>query len=387
MKTASQTKSARKTQALSKPLRPSYVEIDLASLSKNYQIFAKSELGRLFFCPMVKANAYGHGDVQVVQHLESLGCPRFGVGLVEEGIRLRTKANSKAEVFVFGFTGDEAVRELLHHCLTPVVSDFAQLESLQKQSTNSTVIHLKINTGMNRLGFVAKDIQKLLQMLKDSKKLKVVGVGTHLMSAEDLASPQGHSREQLVEFQQLLKEISSLGFSQVHAYNSSGAAQSMQLGDFQKQYAYGLRIGLGLYGLLACDGTLQSQLSPVMSLKSKIVAIQQVKKNQVVSYGATWTAQRDSTIGIVPIGYADGVPTQLSNRGTVLLGEHSVSIVGRVCMDYTMIDVTDCANAIDQEVVFFGKKQKATQVAVQASTIGYDVLTRISERVPRLFVT
>lgn len=371
---------------MSKPLRPSYVEIDLLSLSENYQVFAKSELGRLFFCPMVKANAYGHGDVQVVQHLESLGCPRFGVGLVEEGIRLRTKANSKAEVFVFGFTGDEAVRELLHHCLTPVVSDFSQLESLEKLSTNSTALQLKINTGMNRLGFVAKDIKKLLEILNNSKKLKVVGVGTHLMSSEDLADPQGHSRQQLGQFEQLLKEMSSLPFSQLHAYNSSGAAQAMQLGDFQKQHAYGLRIGLGLYGLLACDGSLQTKLSPVMSLKSKIVAIQQVKKNQAVSYGATWTAPRDSQIGIVPIGYADGVPTQLSNRGIVHVGEHSVSIVGRVCMDYTMVDVTDCVNAIDQEVVFFGKKQKATQVAVQASTIGYDVLTRISERVPRLFV-
>ena len=335
---------------------------------------------------MVKANAYGHGDVQVVQHLESLGCPRFGVGLVEEGIRLRTKANSKAEVFVFGFTGDEAVRELLHHCLTPVVSDFSQLESLEKLTTNSTALQLKINTGMNRLGFVAKDIKKLLEILNNSKKLKVVGVGTHLMSSEDLADPQGHSRQQLGQFEQLLKEMSSLPFSQLHAYNSSGAAQAMQLGDFQKQHAYGLRIGLGLYGLLACDGSLQTKLSPVMSLKSKIVAIQQVKKNQAVSYGATWTAPRDSQIGIVPIGYADGVPTQLSNRGIVHVGEHSVSIVGRVCMDYTMVDVTDCVNAIDQEVVFFGKKQKATQVAVQASTIGYDVLTRISERVPRLFV-
>ena len=239
---------------------------------------------------------------------------------------------------------------------------------------------------MNRLGFVAKDIKKLLEILNNSKKLKVVGVGTHLMSSEDLADPQGHSRQQLGQFEQLLKEMSSLPFSQLHAYNSSGAAQAMQLGDFQKQHAYGLRIGLGLYGLLACDGSLQTKLSPVMSLKSKIVAIQQVKKNQAVSYGATWTAPRDSQIGIVPIGYADGVPTQLSNRGIVHVGEHSVSIVGRVCMDYTMVDVTDCVNAIDQEVVFFGKKQKATQVAVQASTIGYDVLTRISERVPRLFV-
>jgi alanine racemase len=371
---------------LSKPLRPSYVEIDLASLFKNYQVFAKSELGRTFFCPMVKANAYGHGDVQVVQQLEKAGCKRFGVGLVEEGIRLRSKANSKAEIFVFGFTGDEAVRELLHHCLTPVVSDFSQLERLEKFSTNQTAIHLKINTGMNRLGFTVKDIKKLVEAVGHSKKLKVVGVGTHLMSSEDLADTQGHSRAQLHLFQNVLKELASLAPTYIHAYNSSGAAQAMQLDGLQKQYAYGLRIGFGLYGLLACDGTLQEKLSPVMSLKSKVVAVQSVKKGSAVSYGATWTAQRDSQIGIVPIGYADGVPTQLSNRGIVQVGEKNVPIVGRVCMDYTMIDITDCVNPLEQEVEFFGKNQMATQVAIKASTIGYDVLTRISERVPRLFV-
>lgn len=335
---------------------------------------------------MVKANAYGHGDVKVVQHLESLGCSRFGVGLVEEGIRLRTKANCKAEVFVFGFTGEEAVAELLHHCLTPVVSDFSQIEHLEKIATATTAIHLKINTGMNRLGFTAKEVPKLIEVLGRSQKLKVVGIGTHLMSSEDLANPQGHSRQQLSLFQDLLKQLTVLNYSQVHAYNSSGAAQVLPLVDFQKQHAYGLRIGFGLYGLLDCNSPLQKQLTPVMSFKSRVVAVQNVKKNQAVSYGATWTAQRDSKIGIVPIGYADGVPTQLSNRGIMQLGEKSVSIVGRVCMDYTMIDVTDCSNPFDQEVEFFGKRQTAKQVAVQASTIGYDILLRISERVPRLFV-
>ena len=262
----------------------------------------------------------------------------------------------------------------------------ASLKVAGMRRSNAKIFALLAKYGVQITDKDKEDIKKLLEILNNSKKLKVVGVGTHLMSSEDLADPQGHSRQQLGQFEQLLKEMSSLPFSQLHAYNSSGAAQAMQLGDFQKQHAYGLRIGLGLYGLLACDGSLQTKLSPVMSLKSKIVAIQQVKKNQAVSYGATWTAPRDSQIGIVPIGYADGVPTQLSNRGIVHVGEHSVSIVGRVCMDYTMVDVTDCVNAIDQEVVFFGKKQKATQVAVQASTIGYDVLTRISERVPRLFV-
>ncbi len=371
---------------MAKPLRPSYVEIDLFSLAKNYQFFSESSLGKKFFCPMVKANAYGHGDVQIVPHLEKLGCQRFGVGLVEEGVRLREKAKTRAEILVFGFTGEEAVKELLHHCLTPVVSDFYQLELLEKISTTSVAVHLKFNTGMNRLGFTASEIPKLLTQLDQSQKIKVIGLGTHLMSAEDLADTQGHSRTQLEIFSQILPQFSSLKNPLIHAYNSSGAAQALALPDYSQKHAYGLRIGLGLYGLLACDSAFQQKLFPVMRLKSKIVAVQKIKKGQPVSYGATWVAERDTVVGIVPMGYADGIPTQLSNRGVVWVGDKGCPVVGRVCMDYTMIDVTALPNPLHLEVEFFGKEHTAVDVAHKASTISYDVLTRVSERVPRVFI-
>ncbi len=335
---------------------------------------------------MVKANAYGHGDLQIVQQLEKAGCQRFGVGLVEEGLRLREKAKSPSEILVFGFAGKEAVKELLHHCLTPVVSDFSQLELLENQAASAISIHLKINTGMNRLGFTPEEIPRLLNVLQTSKKIKVQGIGTHLMSAEDLADPRGLSREQLEKFKSCLPFFSALNVPFLHAYNSSGAAQVLALDSYSQQNAYGLRIGLGLYGLLACDSPLKQKLFPVMRLKSKIVAVQKVKKGQAVSYGATWVAPRDAVVGIVPMGYADGVPTQLSNRGEVFAGGKGRPIVGRVCMDYTMIDVTELAEPLQKEVEFFGVQQSAVEVAPKASTISYDILTRISERVPRIFI-
>lgn len=371
---------------MSQLLRPSYVEINLTSLSKNYQIFVRSLLAQKFFCPMVKANAYGHGDVQIVQHLEKEGCKLFGVGLVEEGIRLREKAKSRSEILIFGFSGEDAVKELLHHCLTPVVSDFSQLELLEKNAQAPTTVHLKINTGMNRLGFQVDEVEKLLLKLQASKKIKVIGLCTHLMSAEDLMDHQGHSQEQMRQFQKVVEKFASFPITHFHAYNSSGAAKVFEMTDYSQQNAYGLRIGLGLYGLLTCESTFRQKLYPVMSLKSKIVATQKIKKGQSVSYGATWTADRDGWIGIVPLGYADGVPTQLSNKGIVQLGEKSLSIVGRVCMDYVMVDVTGVSDPIGKDVEFFGQKQTALEVAQKASTIGYDILTRISERVPRCFV-
>lgn len=335
---------------------------------------------------MVKANAYGHGDVQIVQQLEKMGCQRFGVGLVEEGVRLREKAKTRSEILVFGFSGAEAVAELLHQCLTPVVSDFSQLELLEKTATSSVAVHLKFNTGMNRLGFTEGELPQLLTKLAQFKKINVLGLGTHLMCSEDLKDPHGHSRAQLTQFAQVLTQFSMFKKSFIHAYNSSGAAQALALPEFSLKHAYGLRIGLGLYGLLACDSDFREKLYPVMQLKSKIVAVQKVKKGQAVSYGATWVADRESVIGIVPMGYADGIPTQLSNRGQVWVNGKSCAVVGRVCMDYTMIDVTDVPSPLQLDVEFFGKVHRATEVAQSASTISYDVLTRVSERVPRVFV-
>jgi alanine racemase len=371
---------------LAQHLRPSFVEIDLSSLLKNYKIFSDSSLGIKFFCPMVKANAYGHGDVQIVQQLEKAGCLRFGVGLVEEGIRLREKAQTRSEVLVFGFSGVESARELLHYNLTPVVSDFSQLENLEKLSSQTVKIHIKLNTGMNRLGFLPQEVPRLVEQLSRSKKISVQGIGTHLMSSEDLAEEQGISRAQLQLFQQLLKSFERFSIPFVHAYNSSGAAKAFELPSYSKEHAYGLRIGFGLYGLLGCDSLLQKKLEPVMRLKSQIVAVQKITKGQAVSYGATWVAPRDTTVGVVPIGYADGVPTQLSNGGQVAVRGKFFPVIGRVCMDYTLIDVTELDQPLQEVVEFFGRTHTANEVARRATTIGYDILTRISERVPRSFI-
>lgn len=365
--------------------RPTYVEIRLDRLKKNFEFFSKSIFAKKFLCPMVKANSYGHGDIRTVKFLESLGCQRFGVGLVEEGLHLRSAGVTKPEIFTFGFTGKEAVQEILHHQLFPVVSDWNQLEDLKACAGDRQVsLHLKLNTGMNRLGFSSGDLEKVFSFIGSSKNLKMTGICTHLMSAEDLGSNHGKSQQQVEEFAQILKKW-KLESLTAHVYNSHGFLNALNNSEFQKNYVFGIRPGLALWGIHPDSQDQGQQLYPVAQLKSKIVTLQTVRKGQAVSYGGTWIAPQNTLIGIVPIGYADGVPVQLSNCGHVAIDGKCVPIVGKVCMDYTLINLTSVENPLGKDVEFFGNTISAHEVAASAKTIVWDVLTRLSERVPRVF--
>lgn len=333
---------------------------------------------------MVKANAYGHGDINIVKALESMGCKTFGVGLVEEGIHLREAGRALSDILVFGFIGKSAVKEMLRNKLTPVVSDWDQLEILSDEAKEQTRIHLKFDTGMHRLGFNPNEIEKIFEFVKNTKNLKPVGVCTHLMTAENLSAEDEDSYEQLTSFKNALQKVSLRGVT-AHAYNTEGALQAIESPFFKKEFPYGFRLGLGLYGLAIPSSPGAQNLLPVMSLKSKVVSVQKIKKGQRVSYGGAWTAPKDSVVGIVPVGYADGIPTQLSNRGHVYIEQQKFPIVGRVCMDYTLVDVTTLTTPLHKAVEFFGQEVSVHDVAQIVGTISYDMLTRISERVPRVF--
>lgn len=371
------------------PLRPTYVKIHLDHIENNFEVFKKLPSSSHFLCPMVKANGYGHGDVKITEKLTTLGCKNVGVGLVEEGLGLRVAGITAPHILVFGFTGTEAVKEMHEARLIPVVSDWGQLEALVTVHTQKALnvrqpLHLKINTGMNRLGFAAEEIPRLSQYLKDHRFLNVIGCGTHLMTSEDLGTNDGSSYAQLVMFQNILKTL-NIENCAVHAYNTGGAIHMSARADLEKQFPYGFRIGLGLYGYSSVSTDLSRKLYPAMSFISRIVTVQKVKKNGRVSYGGTWMAERDSLVGVVPAGYADGIPTQLSNKGVVKIGSVEAPIIGRVCMDYTMVDVTGVSVPLGQDVEFFGTGISAHAVAEKTGTITWDILTRVSERVPRLY--
>lgn len=363
--------------------RPTFVDVPWDRLKHNFDLFASSSMGQNFICPMVKANAYGHGDIQVAEHLQKWGCERVGVGLVEEGVRLR-RAGLKLEILAFGFHGWEACHEILREKLIPVVSDQEQLDQLNELSSDPVYVHLKVNTGMNRLGFTVSEALQVVKKIQAQRKIRLIGCGTHLMTAEDMAQGAGHSSQQLKLFGEFLNKAHLPESIPIHVYNTSGASYALNAeGDYPH---YGLRPGLGLYGYSSVPSPWAAQLKPVMSFCSQVTSVQSVKKGQRVSYGGEWVAPEDTVVGVVPAGYADGVPVALSSCGHVIVRGVMVPIVGRVCMDYTLVNVSAIPSPLGQKVEFFGDHLHASEVAKTANTSVYELLTRVSERVPRRFV-
>ncbi len=369
-------------------MRPTHLSIDVKQLKENFKQLKILTPFPHFLCPMIKANAYGHGDTLIAKALQEAGCDSMGVASVEEGIQLRQQ-NLKCKILVFGFYGPTAAAEILHYNLTPVVSNLDQVENLSRLAMKPLAIHLKFNTGMNRLGFTAEDLVPLQKMLKKSPYLKVVGLGTHLYLGADICELDSRSFQQINLFKKWADLFAHLK-PVCHVYNSAAITA---LHRSKQQFEYGFRPGLLVYGVDPEENlSLRPLIGPVMTFKSKIVAIQEVKSGDVVSYGGTWQAAKDSLIAIVPAGYGDGISRTLSNVGEVLVKERRVPIRGRVCMDYTMIDISSLGlnreSALGQEVVFIGKQGQeeisVLEVALTAGRVNYEIMTAISERVPRV---
>ncbi len=379
--------------------RKTFAEINLDHLKYNFEVL-RQNFKNEFLCPMVKANAYGHGDVQVARALEKWGVPQLGVCLIEEGLVLR-KAGIKCQILVFRGFDLEGAQVILENQMTPVVSQWKHLSHLESVATKVTSVHLKFDTGMNRLGFALSEAQKLFDYFWQNKKLRVEAILTHLSNGEDGFEDEGMTSEQLRHFQPVIDLFKALKVK-VHVLNSAGILSCLKLRADKKNHlaltsaAWGLRPGLMLYGYNPIETEFDFQLKPVMSLKSVAGVFRKLKKGEGVSYGSTWRCSRDSIIAVVPIGYADGMHRLLSNKGEALFLNHRVPIVGNICMDFLMVDVTEVAqkNSFnpdqEYEIVFFGSSAhgnsiSAFELAKKAQTIPWEILTSISERVPRQY--
>ncbi len=379
-------KQYRKTKAI----------IDLQAFEHNLR-FLKSTLpnSNTFFCPMIKSNAYGHGDIELGLVCEKVGVSGVGVALLEEGVGLRTKG-LRCPIFVYGPILDDAVEQLITHELTAVIGQWPELKVLAQTAETvgrQTAVHIKFNTGMNRLGFDIQQAETLQKFFQSHPSLRLEGLCTHLACGDDMQDSKGLSRRQLQQFNSvvpLFKEWTPL----VHVWNSSGwfaAKQSIKIDSSVLEF--GVRPGISIYGVQPLSKGAKQPLKPVMSLVSELVTIQRVKKGETVSYGATWTAARDSIIGVVPVGYADGYSRAFSNRGAMLVDGKRVPVVGIVCMDYTMLDLTDLRTVSEQdlgkEVVTLGAQGDqiitAEWMAQVIQTIPYEIITCIGSRVPRVF--
>jgi alanine racemase len=380
--------------------RRTYAEINLENLISNWFEIKKVAADDRFVCPMVKANAYGHGDVQVALALEKAGADTLGVCLIEEGLLLRS-SGVQSEILVFRGFDKVGAEKILEYQMTPVVSTWEQIAALEAVADEPVKVHLKFNTGMNRIGFNVDQIEKLHLYFKNSKKLKLKALLTHFAQGEDAYRTDGFSFQQTKKFQQVVDYFKSHDVY-AHLLNSGGIGsfakvkkESLSEHYLMKQI-WGFRPGLMLYGYQASPDLSEVNLKPVMTLKSVVNNIRSVNVGESVSYGCTWKPTRPSLVAVVPIGYADGVHRLISNKAHALFAGKRVPIVGRICMDFLMLDVTDVIQEkttstwLEEDVTFFGFDEKnnflsAEAMSEQSGTIVWETLTSVGERVPRHF--
>lgn len=336
---------------------------------------------------VVKANAYGHGAVETTKTLIRHGVSRVAVVSIEEGIALR-QAGIDAPIVVLGPLFREQIADLFTHQLTPVVSDLAVLPPLGQAASalpSPYPIHLKIETGMGRLGLAQSELAGIIVSGSFPRSLQLEGLMTHLADSD--GATVGSTEQQLARFNEAIQTVNAGGFRVplIHAANSGGAVRFPQA-----QFSL-VRPGIMLYGYHTLPAVVRApDLKPVLSLRTCIAQLRTVRPGDRVSYNGTFTARRVSRIAVLPIGYADGLSRHLSNRGYVLVRGRRAPIVGLVCMDMVMVDVTDVPGAsAGDDVMVIGRQGDeeitAQDIAEWTGTIAYEVLCSIGPRIPRRY--
>ncbi|MBK9294624.1 MAG: alanine racemase [Oligoflexia bacterium] len=355
--------------------RNTFAEVNLQTLAQNY-LTLQQLAGETGLIPMVKADAYGHGDIQVAKVCERLGAKFLGVALIEEGVKLRLNG-IQTPILVFGFFDSIGADAIVKYRLTPVLSEPAQFEFLKTSlhESASYPVHVKFNTGMHRLGFEPSQLNEVIDFFEQSNFLKLEGICSHFLSTEAFDSQENIFQNVI----KILKSKLNQNFL-THISNSAGIIKGLK-----NRYDLA-RPGISLYGYGS------DKVKPVLSLKSTVSLLRNVKKGEVVSYGAQWKAPKDSLIAVVALGYADGMPRNLSNLAEVLINSTRCPVRGVICMDYFMVDVSHIADhvAVGDEIVIIGSQKDesitAEELAKNAHTISYEILTGIQVRVPRVFV-
>lgn len=368
-------------------LLPTYATIDLAALGHNLSCIQQYLPLGCEVMAIVKANAYGHGAVETAHALARQSIARFAVASLDEGIALR-QAGLSAPIVVLGALFEQQISDLVAHRLTPVVSNADILPALAKAAGSHPSpypIHLKIETGMGRLGFSPEELRSLLDNPLLRNPLLIEGMMTHLADAD--GTETAFTERQLGVFHAILEQVRRRGLtlSLIHAANSAAIVR------FPESHFSLVRPGIMLYGYHTLPPSVPApDLHPVLSLHTTIAQLRTIPRGRTVSYNGTFVATRPTRIAVLPIGYADGYSRRLSNCGSVLIQGRRAPIVGLVCMDMIMVDVTDLATVhVGDTVTLIGQQGGASiwadEVADWIGTIPYEVLCGIGSRVPRLY--
>ncbi len=371
--------------------RPTWAEINLENLAFNFHSVKQFVGEKIKYMAVVKADAYGHGAVECAKKLEREGIDWFGVALPEEGLELRNSGITKLILCLGGFwSGQEKL--LLNQRLTPVIYQIEKAELFNRAAQERGTIadiHVKIDTGMGRIGVRYDGIIEFAEKLKQFKNLRLEGVMTHFASADNL-SKNDFTNLQIERFYEAVSIFEEKGFRPIYKdlANSPGAiAHENSRGNM-------VRLGGVLYGLggdVLPKEIEKPQLKPVLALFTRITHLKRVPKGETLGYSQTFTTEKDSLIATIPIGYQDGYSRVLSNKGRAIVNGKYARVVGRVSMDWTILDVSDVQNVkINDEVILIGESDdlriSAEELAEQTETISYEITCGISRRVTRRYV-
>ena len=369
---------ARGRTVLSDKGRPTWVEIDHSALRHNLGCISRHIGSDVQTIGVIKANAYGHGAVEVARSLLAAGVQKLAVATVSEGLELRG-ASIEAPILVFAGRYDVAAAEVWSARLEPVVFDHSVLDSLEAtrpQQAPPLSVHLHLDSGMGRLGCAPADFESLLQRMQQSPAFELVALMTHLACADAVRTD--HTTQQLRVFDDLTSKWSAY---ERHAANSSAVA------GYPSSHYDWVRPGLALYGVEPSQ-TQRLGLKPVMRWLTRIEHRRSIKTGESVGYGARWRAPRDSEIGILPVGYADGYPWSSEGRAEVLIKGRRLPVIGAISMDLTAVDLTDALDLrVGEEVLLLGAQGSARitaeEMARWSGRLVYEVLTSVGVRVPR----
>jgi alanine racemase len=368
------------------PLRKTFIEIDLAALAANYNAIKHHVAPAKVMC-VLKANAYGHGLVECAQHLEKISAPYFGVALLQEGIELR-EAGIQTPILAFAGILEDEIEYFINHDIDLTASSVSKMKAIElvaEKLGKKARVHLKVDTGLARIGTRADTINGLFEEALRSESCNIVGIYTHLAKAE--TEDPTFTVTQLERFQQSLRFFDDHNYPKPlrHLANSAGILR------FKECHFDMVRPGVALYGVYPASRLKRPELnlSPVLSLKSKVVYFKVVPEGNGVSYSHTWTAPEDTRVVTIPVGYGDGYLRGFSNRASVLIRGKKYPIVGNICMDQFMVAINEDEAYNGDEVVLIGSQGEESitmeELATHAQTVPQEVMTTLNQRIPRIY--
>lgn len=362
-------------------IRPTYLNINLQRLEHNHKIIS-SFLGKdTKLLAVIKANAYGHGSFEVATRLEKCGVDFFGVATIEEGIYLRQKG-IKSKILVLGSVYPfSSFKYIIDYNLTPTISSFQLAKKLSSYCKKNKIfidIHLKVDTGMSRIGMNIRFAKNTIIKISELSNLNIEGVFTHIAKNDS----KEFTDKQIKLFRKLKQDLIKENLTNIKYFHCANTRTTLENPEAHFDM---VRVGLGLYGLFNLK-----ELKPVMELKTKIVFLKTVKKNTPISYDGTFITPKKMVVATIPIGYADGFSRALSNHAVAIVKGQKVKQIGRICMDMCMLDVSEIEDVkIGDDVILIGKSGQniitADDLAQKCETINYEIVSAFTSRIPRLY--